>query len=238
LLSSADNFQYVPFYVYRPDGTREENVTDWALNCFRERYATETRLALVTLSDQGISVEAGVDLTKWDVFHYAYAVLHHPAYRTRYAADLRRTLPRLPFAPAFRPFADAGRALADLHVGFESAPAYPLGLQHTPGTPLTYRVETMRWADAEKTVLRLNDSLTLTGVPAEAHRYRLGNRSALDWLVDQLRVKTDARSGITHDPNDPHDPERILRLVRQVTTVSVETVRIVEALPDLGLPAS
>jgi predicted helicase len=221
LLASADGFQYVPFYVYRADGTREENVTDWALGQFRQRYADETQ-----------------EITKWDVFHYAYAVLHHPDYRARYAADLRRTLPRLPFAPAFRPFAEAGATLAALHVGFETAPAFPLGLQHAPGTPLTYRVEAMRWADAGKTALRLNDSLTLTGIPEAAHRYRLGNRSALDWLVDQLRVKTDARSGIVHDPNDPADPERLVRLVRQVTHVSVETVHLIEALPALDLPTT
>ena len=94
----------------------------------------------------------------------------------------------------------------------------------------------MKWLDKEKTTLQYNAFLTLGGIPAEAHRYRLGNRSALDWLADQYRVKTDKRSGITSDPNRADDPSYIVRLLGQVTHVSVETVRLVEALPALGLP--
>ncbi len=140
------------------------------------------------------------------MFHYVYAVLHHPAYRARYAADLKRSLPRVPFAPSaaegggFWPLAEAGRALAQLHVGYETAPEADLALVHEPGTPLDYTIEKMK-LDADAGTLRLNDSLSLTGIPPEAHRYTLGNRSALAWLVDQLRVKTDKRSGIVHDPN-------------------------------------
>ena len=170
------------------------------------------------------------------MFHYVYAVLHHPAYRARYAADLKRSLPRVPFAPVFRPFADAGRALADLHVGYETAPEHPLTLVHDDRQPLSYRVETMRLDEAAGT-LRLNDALTLEAIPPEAFRYRLGDRSALAWLADQLRVKTDTRSGITHDPNAAFSGDEVVSLVKRVTHVSVESTRIVEALPDLGLPA-
>ena len=77
----------------------------------------------------------------------------------------------------------------------------------------------------------------LTGIPKEVYEYRLGNRSALEWVIDQYQVSTDKRSGITNDPNRPDDPEYILRLIGQVITVSLETVKIVAALPDLGLPA-
>ncbi len=208
--------QCFPFYVYAEDGSRRENLTDWALGQFRTQYADDS-------------------ITKWDVFHYAYAVLHHPQYRERYAADLKRSLPRLPFAPTFWPFAEAGRELADLHVGYETADEYPLQIVHDEAHPLSYRVEKMK-LDADAGTLRLNDALTLTGIPEEAHRYRLGNRSALDWLVDQLRVKTDTRSGITHDPNPAFADDELVALIRRVTHVSVETVRIVEALPELGLP--
>jgi len=93
----------------------------------------------------------------------------------------------------------------------------------------------MKWLDADKTALRYNAFLTLEGIPPEAHRYRLGNRSALDWLVDQYRVKTDRRSGITSDPNRADDPSYIVRLLGRVTHVSVETVRLVGSLPPLGL---
>jgi len=84
----------------------------------------------------------------------------------------------------------------------------------------------------DRTQLKVNDSLTLGGIPAEVFEYRLGNRSALEWVIDRYRVKTDKRSGITSDPNRPDDPEYIVRLVGQVVRVSLETVRIVRAMPE------
>ena len=88
----------------------------------------------------------------------------------------------------------------------------------------------------DKQTLIYNDFLTLTGIPKEVYDYRLGNRSALEWVIDQYQVSTDKRSGITNDPNRPEDSEYILRLIGQVITVSLETVKIVNALPDIGLP--
>ena len=87
----------------------------------------------------------------------------------------------------------------------------------------------------DKASLIYNDSLTLSGIPAETFEYRLGNRSALDWVIDQYQVSTDKRSGITNDPNREDDPEYILRLIGQVIFVSLETVKIVNALPELGI---
>jgi len=95
---------------------------------------------------------------------------------------------------------------------------------------LSYRVEKMRLSK-DKTQLAVNDSLTLAGIPPETFNYRLGNRSALDWIIDQYRIKTDKRSGITSDPNNPDDPEYIVRLVGQVVRVGLETVKIVASLP-------
>lgn len=210
--------QCFPLYVYRPDGTREENVTDWALDRFRARYAGE---------------HAARAITKRDVFHYAYAVLHAPDYRARHAADLRRSLPRLPFAPAFWPLADAGAALAALHVGFETGPEHPLALVHTPGAPLDAPVTALAWADKDKTALRLSAALTLTGIPPEAHAYRLGTRSALDWLVDQMKDKADARSGIAHRLSTAQTAEQVAAHIRRVTHLSLETARLVAALPPV-----
>ena len=81
-----------------------------------------------------------------------------------------------------------------------------------------------------------NDFLTLDGIPSEAFEYRLGNRSALEWVIDRYRVKTDKRSGIVNDPNRLDDSEYIVRLIKQVITVSLETVKIVTSLPDLDIP--
>lgn len=209
--------QWFSFYTYDEDGgSRRENVTDWALERFRKEYG-----------DEGIS--------KWDIFHYVYAVLHHPAYRERYAANLKRELPRVPFAPDFRAFAAAGARLAELHVNYESQPEFPLERIEAEGVALSWRVERMKLSK-DKRSLVYNDFLTLGGIPTEVFEYRLGNRSALEWVVDQYRVTTDPRSRITNDPNRPEDPQYILRLLGQVVTVSLETVSLVRALPDLGIP--
>jgi predicted helicase len=97
---------------------------------------------------------------------------------------------------------------------------------------LSYRVEKMRLSKDKTQLVVVNDSLTLAGIPPETFNYRLGNRSALDWVIDQYRIKTDKHSGITSDPNNPDDEEYITRLVGQVVRVSVETVKIIAALPQ------
>ena len=228
-----EKIQCFPFYTYDEDGSnRRENITDWALNEFRAHY-----------SDSNI--------TKWDIFHYVYAVLHHPEYRARYAANLKRELPRIPFvggtadpsAPpeagsarddkqVFRKFAEAGSLLANLHVNYEQQIEYPL--ERVEKGQLNWRVEKMRLGK-DKTSLVYNDFLTLRGIPPETYEYRLGNRSALEWVIDQYQVSTDKRSGITNDPNRAGDPEYIVRLIGQVITVSLETMKIVEALPPLAI---
>jgi predicted helicase len=208
--------QCFPFYMYDGDGSnRRENITDWALEEFRKHYADSS-------------------ITKWDIFHYTYALLHSPEYRESYAANLKHELPRIPFAPNFRAFADAGKRLAEFHVNYEQQPEYPLEQIWKPGSKLDMRVERMRLGK-DKASLIYNDSLTLSGIPAETFEYRLGNRSALDWVIDQYQVSTDKRSGITNDPNREDDPEYILRLIGQVIFVSLETVKIVNALPELGI---
>jgi predicted helicase len=102
--------------------------------------------------------------------------------------------------------------------------------------PLDWRVEKMRLSK-DKTQIIYNDFLTLSGIPAEAFDYRLGNRSALEWVIDQYQVSTDKRSGITNDPNRLDDPQYIVRLIGRVITVSLETMKIIRALPDLGIEA-
>jgi len=284
-LCGSDAFQCFPFYTYAEDGTnRRENITDWALEQFRARYQDPS-------------------ITKWDIFHYIYAFLHHPEYRERYAANLRRELPRIPFASSassslalssraerdrpkdghaesrdllsagtrqcpygklsaeakervlsdvraiqdagephpvsqddarvFRALAKAGQRLAEIHVHYEQQPEYPLTKVEKPGEKLDYRVSKMKLSK-DKTSLIYNQFLTLSGIPPETYEYRLGNRSALEWVIDQYQVSTDKRSGITNDPNRTDDPQYILRLVGQVIAVSLETVRIVRALPSLG----
>lgn len=208
--------QCFPFYTYDEDGTnRKENITDWSLEQFRNYYQDPT-------------------ITKWDIFYYTYGLLHHPTYRERYAANLKRELPRIPYAPDFRGFADAGQQLADLHLNYEEKPEYPLKFIENDQVPLDWRVEKMKLSK-DKTQIIYNEFLTLSGIPSEVFQYRLGNRSALDWIIDQYQIKTDKRSGIVNDPNRLDDEQYIVRLIGQVITVSLETVKIVDNLPDLGL---
>ena len=210
--------QCFPFYTYDANGSnRRENITDWALEQFRARYRNGT-------------------ITKWDIFYYTYALLHHSAYRERYQVNLKRDLPHLPYAPDFWGFAKAGQRLGEIHIGYEDADEYPIKKVETPGKPLDWRVEKMKLSK-DKTQIKYNDFLTLDGIPAKAFDYRLGNRSALEWVIDQYRVKTDKRSGIANDPNREEDPQYIVKLIGKVITVSLETVEIVESLPDLVVPA-
>ena len=208
--------QCFPFYTYDEDGTnRRENITDWALEQFREHYQDDS-------------------ITKWDIFHYVYGLLHHPEYRDRYQDNLKRELPHIPFAPDFWRFAKAGQRLSEIHIGYEDMPEYPLTFIETPDMPLDWRVEKMRFSK-DKTQIVYNDFLTLDQIPPEALEYRLGNRSALEWIADQYRVKEDKRSGIINDPNREDDPQYIVKLIGKVITVSLETVEIVESLPKLEI---
>jgi predicted helicase len=136
--------------------------------------------------------------------------------------------------PNFPAFLIAGQNLARLHLEYEKAKPYELEWVTKQGKPISYRVQKMK-LNKDKTELIYNDTLTLKGIPAEAFEYRLGNRSALEWVIDQYQVSTDKRSGITSDPNGYSDDERyIVDLVERVVTVSVETARIVRGLSGMG----
>jgi predicted helicase len=210
------NGQCFPFYTYNEDGTnRKENITDWALNHYQTHYQDN-------------------EINKWAIFHYVYGLLHHPGYREKYAANLKRELPRIPLAPNFWEIAEAGKQLAQLHLYYEEQPEYPLKLMDQPNKPLNWRVEKMKLSRDKQQII-YNDSLTIGGIPPETFEYQLGNRSALDWIIDQYRVKVDKRSGIVNDPNRRDDEEYIVRLIGKIVLVSVETVKIVLKLGRFGM---
>ena len=187
----------------------------------------------------------GNEVTKDDIFYYVYGLLHSPNYRTKFAADLTKMLPRIPLVESsedYRAFVSAGQELADLHLHYEELEPYPLGEEIAavaPSDPYElYQVTKMKWKDRQsKTALVYNSWLTLTGFPKEAHQYVLGSRSGVEWLIDRYQVKTDSKSGITNDPNDwaleHHDPTYIRDLVGRIVTLSVETMAIVKSLPAL-----
>ena len=216
--------QCFPLYIYGEDGSnRRENITDWAQAQVRKRYDDNT-------------------IGKHDIFYYVYGLLHHPEYCERYADNLRLELPRIPFAPDFWVFSKAGRQLATLHLGYEQAEPYPLEWEASGA--IDYRVEKMHPGKKSPSsrgdwkifdTVKYNDTLTLTGIPPEAFDYRLGSRSALEWIIDQYRVVTERNSDIVRAPNEYSDDSRyIINLLEKVITVSVETVRIVNELAELA----
>jgi predicted helicase len=208
-LDILEKTQCFPFYVYNEDGQhRQENLTDWALQKYHAHYQDDR-------------------INKWAIFYYVYGLLHHPGYKEKYAANLKRELPRIPYLNDFWKVSNAGKRLAELHLNYETQPEYPLKIAVT-GT-IDWRVEKMRF-NKDKTAIKYNESLTLSGIPSEAFNYRLGNRSALDWVIDQYQVSTDKRSGIVNDPNRLDDEGYIVRLIQQIITVSLETVRLVEEI--------
>jgi len=193
---------------------------------------------IVELYEQAI----GAPVTKDDVFYSVYGLLHDPAYRQTYAADLRKMLPHIP-TPAtrerFDQLATAGRALATLHVDYESVDPYPLDVQIKAGVDPddweTWRVAKMKWkAKGDHSTIVYNPKVTIAGIPEEAERYQLGSRSALGWVIDRYQRKVDKASGIVNDPNDwcdeHDDPQYIVNLIQRVTTVAVETMKIVDHL--------
>ncbi|WP_394354064.1 type ISP restriction/modification enzyme [Nocardiopsis alborubida] len=190
----------------------------------------------------GVGEGAGVpEVSKDDIFYYVYGLLHSPEYRSQFSADLKRSLPRVSKVADFHGFADAGRKLAKLHIGYESVKPYPLEEKVTgpTPTPLTelYRVQKMKFKSKDdRSTIVYNSRVTVSGIPERAYRYQLGARSAIEWIIDRYQVKTDKASAIVNDPNDwSEDPRYIIDLLGRIVTVSLETVDIVEALPPLEI---
>jgi predicted helicase len=181
-------------------------------------------------------------ITKEDLFYHVYGVLHAPDYRRKFAADLRKMLPRIPRpakAEDFWAFSKAGRELARLHLNYETIEPYPLQEVIT-STVEDWRVVKMRYpSKTDKTQIIYNGHLTLKGIPPEALEYVVNGKPAIEWVMERYQVTTDKDSGIRNDPNDwcaEHgNPRYIVDLVKRVVRVSVETVRIVNGLPSLVL---
>ncbi|WP_294627555.1 type ISP restriction/modification enzyme, partial [uncultured Rothia sp.] len=200
--------------------TRRENITDATLATYRGTYG-----------DEGIAKE--------DIFYYIYALLHHPEYREKYVADLKKMLPRIPLAKSFWEYSRVGRALAELHLGYESVEPYPLDEVASSPTPEGleerfefYRVQRMKFeSKKDKTRIKYNGHLTLKGIPEEAYEYQVNGKSALGWVVDRYQVKPDKDSLITNDPNDycraVNNPRYIVDLIKRLVTVSLETKKLV-----------
>lgn len=257
-LQVVDKGQYFPLYWYEENKAMqvqnlfgEENtdrwiqrdgVTDWMLNEVRSRFL------------------GAKNLTKEDIFYYVYGLLHSPDYRTRFADDLRKALPRIPIVERvenFMAFSKAGRALADLHLNYEEDRVdiqyylYEKKIMETSctvqgepviGSPEHYEVNKMRFMQENlhehaKQNIIYNNYITIFNIPIEAYDYVVNGKSAIEWIMERYAVTIDKKSGIKNDPNlwsrEQGKPRYILDLLLSIIRVSLETQRIVATLPKL-----
>ncbi|MET8185743.1 type ISP restriction/modification enzyme [Streptomyces sp. NPDC005246] len=209
------------------DSERVDNVTSAALRDYQKAHRDPS-------------------ITKDDIFYYTYGLLHSPQYRERFAADLKKSLPRIPHVRDFHGFAEAGRKLADLHINYEQAEPYKGIVETVTGDATTtapselFRVRKMKIpkvkGESDRSTVIYNSRVTLTNIPEEAYRYELGARSAIEWIIDRYQVKVDKASEIVNDPNDwSDDPRYIIDLLKRIVTVSLETMKIVDSLPELDI---
>ena len=218
-----DRTQCLPLYRYTPDGERVSNITEWGLRQINDHYRQEWGAGFDERYPDGIGAE--------DIFAYTYAVLHDPVYRHDYRVDLLREFPRLPFYHDFDHWARMGQELLDLHIGFETAEPYPLVRRDRP-SPKPRKTRLL--ANESRGVITLDDGTTrttLAGVPADAWRYQLGSRSALEWVLDQYKERKPRDPTIRERFNTyrfADHKERVIDLLRRVCTVSVKTMDVVD----------
>lgn len=244
--------QCFPLYIY------EKGEPEDGLFSSGEPSGGVTRRDAIT--DKGLAlfqtVYPGQEISKEDLFYYIYGLLHSPDYRERYKNNLAKQLPRIPAVKTFEDFAafrDAGRALGDLHVNFESVEPFMVTFKEgthdlipeAQADPVKfYRVKKMKFGgkgkEKDKSTVIYNDNVTMENIPLEAYDYVVNGKPALDWVMERQVVKTDKASGIINDANDyanetVGDPKYPLKLFQRVITVSLETMRIVNSLPPLDI---
>lgn len=225
----------IPFYYSNNKGEYKENLTDWGLEQFQNHYPGET-------------------ITKEDIFNYVYAVLHNPAYRKKYELNLKREFPRIPFYDDFRKWSDWGKKLIDLHINFETVVPYdlaviektteksPVDLQKQifmevaePEPMFSYqpKIKVKLKAVKEAGIIEIDEVTTLNGIPGEAWEYKLGNRSALEWILDQYKEKKPSDPTIAEKFNTyrfADYKDHVIDLLKRVCTVSIETMKIIQEM--------
>jgi predicted helicase len=232
-----DTSQCFPLYTYEKPSeigdlfatvtteeyTKKENISDSILKDFQKKY-----------QDKNIS--------KSDIFYYIYGVLHSPEYKQRFAADLKKMLPRIPYTKNFWSFTKAGAELAHYHLNYETIEPYEIK-EFSAEVYLEnqdYRVEKMVFGKnkngIDKTTIIYNSKITLSQIPLESYEYMVNGKSPLEWIMERYKVTKDKDSGIVNNPNHwSEDPRYIVDLIKRIVRVSMETVRIVKELPPLEL---
>ncbi|MDD2162532.1 DEAD/DEAH box helicase family protein [Pseudomonas sp. MIL19] len=242
--------QCFPLYLYdSPEDQAKARKVAPGLFDPPAHLSTSTRRDAIT--DEGLAhfsaAYPGEVISKEDLFYYVYGLLHSPEYRDKYADNLSKELPRIPAVKAaadFWAYSKAGRALADLHLDYETVPMYPANVQSSASSDGDYRVTKMKYGkkgkDKDLSTLHYNAKITVTGIPLEAYDYIVNGKPALDWVVERQCVSTHKDSGIINDANawaieTMGNPRYPLELFLRVVTVSLETMKIVKSLPLLDI---
>ena len=248
----------LPLFRYTSTGERIDNITDWGLQQFKEHYQPSlrgTKQGNEQSRDEAISnqttnnkiassqpntkpnaprkdveISNDMEITKEDIFHYTYAVLHHPAYRKKYELNLKREFPRIPFYENFFQWSNWGKQLMNLHINYETVEPYALQ-QKEVNTKEEPKAKLKALKDIG--VIQLDENTELHGIPKEAWEYKLGNRSALEWILDQYKEKKPSDPTIAEKFNTykfADYKDKVIDLLKRVCTVSVETVKVVREM--------
>lgn len=222
-LDFINKTQCFPFYHFDQNGNRKESITDHTLEKFQKHYKN-------------------TNISKWDIFHYIYGLLHSEDYRAKYKNNLSKQLPRIPFVSDFWQFSKTGKELANLHLNYEDQPSttgveilkdgQPIKIEILK--PEDLKVTKMKINKQDQSKIQFNESISIEGIPKEAWEYKINDCPAIKWIVDRYQVKTDKASHIKNDPNAySDDPAYILKLLLSIITVSIQTQALVKNLPSL-----
>jgi len=225
----------IPLFYYE-EGKRKDNITDWGLEQFQTHYKNKR-------------------LEKEDIFYYIYGVLHNPAYRKKYELNLKREFPRIPFYKDFRKWCNWGKDLMDLHLNYETVKPYKLNVVtiddkkkpkeqkklieevKEPEVMFAYlpKIKVKLRADKDNGIIEIDELTTISGIPKEAFDYKLGNRSALEWILDQYKEKKPSDPTIAEKFNTykfADYKEKVIDLLKRITTVSIETMKIINQMKE------
>lgn len=204
--------QCLPLFRYDTKGNKIENITDWGLKQFTKHYKNEK-------------------ITKEDIFHYTYGVLHNPAYRKKYKLNLKREFPRLPFYKDFYKWVYWGKELMNLHINYETIEPFDIKIHEEEKQKKKPKVKLRR--NKETNEITLDENTSISGIPEIAFDYKLGNRSAIDWILDQYKEKKPRDKTIAEKFNTykfANYKDTVKDLIKRVTTVSVRTMEIINQL--------
>ncbi len=239
------NGQFFPLYYYEENNHQQLSAFDTNDDEYIQRDAVSN-----FIHEQAQRIY-GNRISKEDIFYYVYGILHNQEYRKAFTDDLKKMLPRIPLVDEtkiFWKFSKAGRALAELHINYETIPTHPNVKVLINGTDKTdnfadlhdvnYKVMKMRFPKKDqKDQIIYNSQIRIENIPLKAYEYIVNGKSAIEWILERYQVKVDKKSGIKNDPNDwskeVGNPRYILDLLLSIINVSVQTMEIVDNLPKL-----